>query len=249
MVPEKPMRDSATSPYSPIAPLRASPWPFFVFVWIMGPTFGLWGLAVGFVFLLAGLWLVCRHRFGYGPYAALLRLRKELPWLSPMPVLTQTIDDTANLRQTFEREGFRVFELDGATIRCWQDLADGLEAELGKMRFPSDPSAKCQALLYETIGKAPFRKVLIWRHAGLTARDNPGLVVEFTTIWAMVSSNHWSPFQLICDVPDAAAQDLPAPARAHLADHQSEVPEPSLAGLAEAPTGAWWKPKPGELTH
>lgn len=242
------MRDSATSPYSPLAPRRFSPWPFFVFVWFMGPTFGLWGLAVMFVVLLAGLWLVCRHLFGYGPFAAMLRVRRELPWFFPAPVITHAIGSMAELRETFERHGFRVFELDGNAIRSWQDLADELEAALGKMRFPSDPRAKCQALLYQTIGKPPFRKVLIWRHASLTARDNPGLVVEFTTLWAMVSQSQLSPFLLICDVPDTAAQDLPATARAQLADHQPEVPEVSLAGLAEAPTGAWWKPKPGELT-
>lgn len=241
------MQDYAATPYSPAAALRFSPWPILVFLLVLEPI-GLWGLAVIFLVLLTWLGVISRHLFGYGPYAALLRLRKELPWFAPTPVLTHSLANTAELHQTCERQGFRVFEIDGAAIRNWQDLAQALEAELGPMRFPSEPRAKCQALLHHAIGKPPFRKVLIWRQAGATARNDPGLVIEFTTLWATVSQSFWSPFVLLCDVPDAAAPVLAAPARAHRPEHPSDVPEASLAGLAQAPAGAWWKPKPGELT-
>lgn len=242
------MQPFHTSPYSPIAPLPTSAWVLLLFACLgPGSTSGFL-LAVLFLVLLTWLGVISRHLFGYGPYAALLRLRKELPWFAPTPVLTHSIANTAELRQTCEREGFRVFEIDGAAIHNWHDLAQALEAELGPMRFPSEPRAKCQSLLYQAIGKAPFRKILIWRQAGATAGNDPGLVVEFTTLWATASRSQWSPFVLLCDVPESAAPDLASPAPMHRPDVSSDVPEASLAGLSQAPAGAWWKPKPGELT-
>lgn len=243
------MRYFDTSPYSPTAPVRSSPAALMLLVaFVPWSMFGSWGYAAQLLFVLTVLWLFCRFLFGYGPFAALLRLQKEISWFTPFPVITHAVDDREELRRTLERHGFRVFEIDGAAICTWQDLAQALEIELGPMRFPSEPRAKCQSLLYQAIGKAPFRKVLIWREAGATARNNPGLVVDFTTLWATVSQSHWSPFVLLCDVPESAAPDLTAPAPMHRPEHPSDVPEASLAGLAQAPAGAWWKPKPGELT-
>lgn len=184
-----------------------------------------------------------------GPFGRMKQLQRDLPWFGLRPVTSHPLADEPDLLAKLARHDYTVSELDGRAIRSWHDLAVALEATFGAMRFPSDPRAKCSALLMRGAYQKPRRRVLVWRDAAASLAADPSLVIDFASTWAAMAHEVRPGMLLFLDLPAGpVARSQPAvDERLHVVgEHGGEADRGLLAG---APHGAWWKPQPGELSR
>lgn len=242
------MRTIEESPFSPFFGRTSAGFPIWIMLFVLMRPDGPWSVLAMLGILLVLLWFQIRHSFGYGPLAALLRVRRDLPWFFPDCTVRHPLGGEPALRTVLERHGIGVAELDGGRIASWNDLARDLQLVYGKRTFPADPRAKCAAILIAALEAKPRPKVLLWRNADETLRANPALLLDVTARFRALPHSHWSPFVLLVDLQDRPEPPAQATPRRIVGAESTQPHEIDRKVLAAAPEGAWWQPKPGELS-
>lgn len=175
---------------------------------------------------------------------SILKLQRAIPWFEAHPVTSQPMPTDAELDAMLRPEGYDRVTLDGATIRSWRDLADQLQQHTSPMKFPEEPRARTLSLLAQMSDETP-RRVVVWRDAMRSVEANPALVSTFVGDWSSHAPTMRPGLLVFVDLPASAdveeAEPLPKIERGDV----GEAPDRSI--LQDAPEGAWWKPKPGEL--
>lgn len=171
----------------------------------------------------------------------LRELHAALPWLEPDAVTWVQPQQVRALREELEARRVPMHELDGATIHSPDDLVRVLAARFGARSFPADPIARADATLRSIAGRSRQVRVVLWHDAHEFATSDPAAFHSLLSRW-------------LRDLPTRVLLMLvaPAPLPAAEANASLEPPhppiEPDVAVLAAAPSRAWWKPRPGDLT-
>jgi hypothetical protein len=203
---------------------------------------GPWGLLLTVTFLALIIWAQIHPVVGRGIFARLKRVHGDLPWFAVQPITSHPAVAADDLAAVLQKHDFSLHELDGRRIGSWSDLARELEAKFGKLTFPSDPQRKSLQILAKASAADRLHSFLRWNHAAATAAQNPGLLVEFAAAY-----RHQG-MPILFDLPTADGTRAQT-AAATLRQVGSQHEDPPVATLADTPAGAWWKPKPGELTR
>ena len=87
---------------------------------------------------------------------------------------------------------------------------------------------------------------IMWHNADASIRSNPAFVSTLIGEWSSLAPQLPIGLLMFLDLPDPVAtteQTTAAVLRGQ------PGPDPDRANLKDAPDGAWWQPKPGELTQ
>lgn len=169
------------------------------------------------------------------------RLGERLHGFCGEPVTVHPLPAPGELRDALATEGYPMLELDGTEIATWSELATALEQHFGTCRAATTPRERVRASMQRAVTDDPRRRAIVWRDAHVSDRGTPGMVAALCAEWAAYAMTQ--PPSLLVFV------DAPAPVPAEHDDTSPTQARNDRLALADAPDGAWWKPRPGELTR
>jgi hypothetical protein len=206
---------------------QSTPWPAWLFAlaWLALFAFGL------------AMFLQVAWRAG--------RLLREqhaaLPWLAPDAVTWVRPHQVRELCEELDARRVPLHELDGAAIHSADDLVHALAAKFGARSFPADPIARADVTLRSIVGRSRQVHVVLWHDAQVFASRDPAAFHALLSRWLRDLPTH----VLLMLV---APEPLPLVASPEPQEPPRPPIEPDVATLASAPSRAWWRPRPGELT-
>lgn len=242
------------SPYEVAESTRPHIWYPMLLIWLVwSPHESLrdygWVTIVLVVFVFAFAMTMVLHYWIHrsSHLRSIHELEKDLPWFGAEPVTVASLPPAEHLADALAKRGYESIELDGTRITSWQDLAEVMQEQVGSMTFPADPRQKVRALMTYLASEQPRKRALIWRDASTAADQKPALVTSFASTWSAYALSLPPGLLVFVDLPQHAEPNAPAEEPTlHRSDATSD---PDRSILADAPDGAWWKPRPGELTH
>lgn len=173
-------------------------------------------------------------------------LYRDLHWFARAPVTCHPLPKDGLFVETLRKHDYQTIDLDGNRVHSWQDLSDALQPHTAPLKFPSDYHAHSLALLQQMATEKPRRRAIIWHNADASIRSNPAFVSTLIGEWSSLAPQLPIGLLMFLDLPDPVAtteQTTAAVLRGQ------PGPDPDRANLKDAPDGAWWQPKPGELTQ
>lgn len=218
-------------------------WPYWcLFILLIQPGFsGSWGLL--FPLFLLPIFLGPRRQ----GILAIFKLRDAISWFDAEPVTVHPLPEQHELEALLAKHDYGTIELDGQSIRSWHDLAVALQEKTVRMEWPANDRQKVRAILTYLATEKHRQHVLIWRNASVAAQSNPALVPAMAADWSAHAPQLPPGLLVFIDLED---EDNPAPISPEQVLHRSgDGSEPDRSILKDAPDGAWWTPKPGELTQ
>lgn len=209
---------------------------------------GWWALLPMLAIVGGVLWWTLSPDGRSGVLRTMQRLQKDVHWFQLRPVTCHELGDGDELRTALTKHGYQVIELDGQGITSWQSLGEALQPHTAPLRFPEEPRNHVRALLAQMACEKPRRRAIVWRNAIVAAQHDPAFFARVLADQASQALTLPAGLLLFVDLPEAAPQ--PRSER----DVEMRLPhgEPrdvDRGVLTRAPDDAWWKPKPGEMTH
>jgi len=224
-------------------------WPFFMMAIMLLPASRTLEPVMVFVLAFATIagiaYFLTRPSGRHRSLLALDKLQKAIPWFDAHPVTCRALPSDEQLDAQLEPHGYRRVTLDGADITSWTELCDALGAHTEALTIPKDARARCMTLMARISEESP-RLVIVWRNAMASAAANPAMVAGFVASWSAHAPLLRAGVLVFVDLPGAAEVESHREAPRIERGDVGEAPDRSI--LEQAPDGAWWKPKPGELT-
>ena len=172
-------------------------------------------------------------------------LYRDLPWFARAPVTCHPLPADDSLVETLTKHDYQIMQLDGNTIRSWQDLSEALQPHTAPLKFPSEYRAHCLALLQQMAMAKPRRRAIVWHNAAASSQHNPAFVGTLIGEWSSLAPQLPIGLLLFLDLPDPVVAANQAAATS--LSRSQPGPDPDRSNLKDAPDGAWWQPTPGEL--
>ncbi len=176
----------------------------------------------------------------------LAALQRRLPWFQQQAVTFCTPEQLPDLRAALTTEVVDCEELDGRGMHDTDSLLAAIERRFGARTFPAEPFERAVAILGKDVPGQQIRAI-IWHAADELARsDVASLVTLLRGIDNLVGATR-------CTLVLFVVAERPRVDRSHggasPSRHERADAESARAALTDAPDGAWWQPKPGEMAR
>lgn len=239
------------SNYSPYLAYPRTPFSFLLLWMLLMPKLGdlgWWALLPLLAIVGWTLWWNLSPEGRPRVLRTMQELHCDLRWFQLRPVTGHPLGDGEELRAALTKHGYQIVELDGTNITSWQSLDAALQPHTAPLTFPHDPRNHVRALLAQMACEKPRRRAIVWRNAIVAAQHDPAFFARVIADQAAQALTMPIGLLLFVDLPEHAQQPR-SEADIEMRLPHGEPRDVDRGVLAGAPDDAWWKPKPGEMTH